>query len=360
MKNNKKYIKKVSIVIICIVITFGIVYAGIIKYNNLKMFPTYTGKKLDANNNNIWIGSFQLAWNDFMDQIIGGNIEFENGNSDLLNELNKKSFTKDMISENNYYVEVGKTNPDLKSKIIKNLKNKFNINDSLILKDINFDNVNNGYTIYSLLYKNIEFIEPLDKLNSSYFGDNKEEYDNQKVKYFGIDRSSNKKLKNSVDILFYNNNSDFAVKLKSKSNDEIILYRTDKLDSFDSIYKDALEKESKYDGDKLFEKSDELEIPYISINTAISYDELCQKNIKGQNGMFIENAVQNVIFSLNEKGASIFSESTIKSTYLSIPKRAFFFDNKFILFVKEKDKNNPYFALRIDNSDFLVKSESDK
>lgn len=41
-----------------------------------------------------------LVWNEFMDNIIGGKVEFENVFSKLADDLNKQSFTKEMLNEN--------------------------------------------------------------------------------------------------------------------------------------------------------------------------------------------------------------------------------------------------------------------
>ena len=43
----------------------------------------------------VWVGTFQLVWNDFMDKIIHNPVRFREGNPTLVNELNKQSFTVD-------------------------------------------------------------------------------------------------------------------------------------------------------------------------------------------------------------------------------------------------------------------------
>ena len=70
--------------------------------------------------------------------------------------------------------------------------------------------------------------------------------------------------------------------------------------------------------------------------------------------------MQNVRFSLNEKGGNLTSEASILDMYLSVgmDTRFFYFDDNFIIFLKEKDSSNPYFALRITNSDLLVPFEN--
>ena len=66
--------------------------------------------------------------------------------------------------------------------------------------------------------------------------------------------------------------------------------------------------------------------------------------------------MQNVRFTLNEKGGNLTSEASTQDMYLSVgmDTRFFYLDDNFIIFLKEKDSSKPYFALRITNSDLLV------
>lgn len=280
-------------------------------------------------------------------------VEFEDGNSMLVDELNKKTFTKDMLSKDDYYIKVGKTSPKLKEEIKNELSQKFNINVSNVLDEIDFENDTNaimGYTVYSMLIKNFEFLVPFDKLGGFRFDDN-EGY----VEYFGINNASDESLNQNVDVLFYNNQNDFAVKLKTKENEELILYMNETYTSFNDMYNEIEEKSKNYSGDKTFNQSDELKIPYINVDTIINYDELCGKIIKDTDQMYISNAIQNVKFTLNEKGGNLLSEATVVSEYNSLAENARFFNftKPFIIFMKEENKSKPYFSLKVDNVNIL-------
>lgn len=354
-KDRIDILKNVAIFLICIAVSISAVNAGIKAYNKyVDIKPTYTQKLGNTDMNSIWIGSFQIAWNEFMEQIVGGNVEFESGNFDLLNELNKKSFTKDMLRTNDYYIKIGKTTPELKNIILKDIKNKFCLNILSALDNINFDFYENvkSYTIYSMIYKKYTFLNPFDNLGYEVFGKRE---DNTFVKYFGNTAGSSSAIYDNVDVLFYNNSMDFAVKIKTKENDELILYKTDKNDSFDNIYNQIKDKTSNYSGNTKFVKGDELKIPYISVDQIINYDELCGKEIKGTNGMYIASAIQNVKFNLNESGGNLVSEALVVNRYKNIADRDFSFNDKFVLFLKEKDKEKPYFALKVDNTDILIR-----
>lgn len=288
-----------------------------------------------------------------MDIMPNKTVEFEDGNSMLVDELNKRTFTKDMLSKDDYYIKVGKTSPKLKEEIKNELSQKFNINVSNVLDEIDFENDTNaimGYTVYSMLMKNFEFIVPFDKLGGFRFDDS-EGY----VEYFGINNASDESLNQNVDVLFYNNQNDFAVKLKTKENEELILYMNETYTSFNDMYNEIEEKSKNYSGDKTFNQSDELKIPYINVDTIINYDELCGKIIKDTDQMYISNAIQNVKFTLNEKGGNLLSEATVVSEYNSLAENARFFNftKPFVLFMKEENKDKPYFSLKVDNVNIL-------
>lgn len=368
MKNNK-ILKILSIILVLGIAISGIVYASYKIYENIKntsVTPAFTGKLGDTDTNNVWVGSFQLAWNEFLDTRLNGkDLKFEDYDSQLANELNKRSFTKDMISDDSYYIKVAETTPELKNEIEQDLKNKFNY-DSSILDNLDFTKADGNrkcYTLYAMLCKNFEFPKPFDRLAGIRFKDSEGFY-----KCFGIENSSSEDLNSNVEVLYFNKisddnlrSNDFAVKLKTKGNDEVIICKTDSNDSFENIYQEMNEKAKNYTGRKDFTEDDELKIPYINLDTVINYDELCGKFIEGTNGLYLKNAMQNVKFSLNEKGGNLTSEAGIQDMYLSVgmETRYFYLDNNFIIFLKEKDADKPYFALRITNTDLLEPFEQE-
>ena len=78
--------------------------------------------------------------------------------------------------------------------------------------------------------------------------------------------------------------------------------------------------------------------------------------------MYIANALQNVKFNLNERDGNLISEAEIESEYNKEDEetKCFYFNDDFVIFMKEKDKSMPYFALKVDNFDILVKENENK
>ncbi len=202
-----------------------------------------------------------------------------------------------------------------------------------------------------MLRKEFNYYEPFSTLNSDTFANSEE-----KVKYFGIDERTSLSGSRNIEILFYNSKDDFAIKINTIEGEEIYLYKNNEIEkSFDKIYQEMIEKSNDYTGSSEFQKNDILKIPFINIKAEMNYDELCGKYIKGTK-MYIEQAIQNVDFELNNFGGLVKSEALISATYGSILNigREFNFNNKFLVYLKEKDKSIPYFALKISNTEFLV------
>ena len=339
--NEMNKVSKVIVLILCVsVVLSGIVYATSVIYNNyiknntnhkVNMNPTYQST-LDENTiNNLWVGTLDLAWKDLKEKTGLNKIDV---NSQIANDLNESTFTKEMLDPNDYKINVERT-------------------------------VTDGYKIDATLNKELNFLEVFDNFSNDYtqwtFGDSKEY-----IKYFGINNASLEKMDKNVEILFYNKissenlySNDMAIKLKTKEGDEIILYRTDDKKSFDEYYNDIQTKTNSYTGTREFSEDDELRIPYIRVNGLISYNDLYGKEIKNSNGLYIYDVIQNVNFSLNEKGCNLSSKASMVTEYLGIGEETkyCYFNDTFILFMKEKDCDRPYFALKVDNSDILEKIE---
>lgn len=356
--NEMNKVSKVIIAILCIsILLAGGVYATakIVESfsGKAKIAPTFTSKISSIDTNKVWCGTFNLVWNDFMNDVIGGKIEFEDGPSELADELNKQTFTVNELNSNSYFKIHGKASFDLKDKIENGIKEKFN-EDSKILDKVEWEN-SEAYVLYSMLKKEFNYLEKFPTLKDNIFGDSEE-----KVKYFGIEPDTSQNASKNIEILFYNSEEDFAIKLKTKEGEEIYLYRTTgENKSFEENYKEMLEKQAKYTGDKNWNKNDVLNIPFIKINNEINYDELCGRLIKGTN-WYIRQAIQTIDFELNNYGGSVKSEALIEALKNAVFEtgRKFIYNEDFILYLKEEDKEKPYFALKVDNTDVLVAGEN--
>ena len=319
----------------------GISTAQAQEVNSIEVLPTMNTQSTAQNR--IWVGTFQLVWNELTDKIVKAPVKFLDFDSQIANNLNQKQFKKSNLNEKSYYVKSGIVSPALKAEIEKNIKLKFH-ETSDILKMFDFTYNPEKIFVYAMLKKDFRFTNAFDKLATGNFGNSQE-----KVKYFGINDNSNPKLYKNVSVLFYNDDNDFAVKLYTKGKDEVLLYRTNDDKTFEKYYAELNDKTAKYSGDKNFVKNDTLTIPDIKLYQETSFNELEGHQIVGTN-MQIDKTIETVDFRMNNKGVKLKSEAAIMLRCMSLAPREgrdFTFNNNFVLFLIEKNQNTPYYAMKV-------------
>jgi len=344
--------KKLLLIFLLSLLMFGCTKEEIAKASDNDILTLFSSET--QNQDKIWVGTFQLVWNDMKNYIIKRNIEFiqEKPTKELIG-LNSEEFNKNMLNPSSYYTSYGKTKPSEKEKIKKDIKEKFN-ETSDILDSVDWSEGKGKYYAYAMLKKEFQFLEPFDKLTSASFNKSEEKY-----QYFGIDDDSKEILNNNLSVLFYNNENDYAVRLYTKQDDIIYLYRTDDNKSLKLLFEDMKNKKEKYQGMKKFNSVDTLKIPNLKFKKLRNYKELCNKQIKGTDLEF-SDAIETIQFELDNVGGKVKSEAIIMARLTSampsakpIP-RHFNFDKTFNIFLIDKDKTNPYLALRIyDLSKFI-------
>ncbi len=294
-----------------------------------------------------WCPTFQLIWNDFKNDIVKEDIKFDE-KSDILDNLNKEDFTTKDIRDNYYYKIYGRKNLELKNKIETAIKEKFNqTSDILDQFDWSSDAFDSGedvidrYFLYSMLYREFEFNKKFDTFNDKF-----KEIEN--VKYFGIIKDNNE-IRDQIKVYYYNDENDFAIKLITKNNDEVIVIKNPKGETFEEIYNNIKGKETTD-----FNSDDNFMMPKIDFNVLREYNELENRKIETVDGIYtIEKAIQSIRFSLDEKGGKVKSEAGMdvkfETTASDKKIRNFYVDDTFALLLKESNKEKPYFALRVDD-----------
>lgn len=318
--------------------------------DGVKIVPTLSDK---VKGNTMWCGTFQIVWNDLKNEIVKQDIEFS-PQLDCVDNLNKSAFSADMISAEDYYKTYGIISPELKTQIETDLNNKFGRTSDFI-NNFNWNTDSNAkkYLIYAMLVKDLKFATPFDDLETGDFAGK-----DTKTSYFGLKANSNSEARSQVSVLYYNNEKDKAISISTTTNDEIILCRTNTIQNFNQIWEKITNERTNYTGNTSLEETELLQVPEISINSEKEYTDLENKEFEDVNGekLTIEKAMQTIDFELNKEGAKLTSEAGIAVTTNAIEPqdiRDFSFNDSFVIFLKEKDKELPYFALNVsDIEDF--------
>ncbi len=287
--------------------------------------------------NTIWCGTFQLVRNALMEYFNLDKIELRTYNTPLTEEvvdhLNQKSFSTDSLSDSGYYLYVWEKDRSVKQKIIQALQEKFN-EKSDILNTIDWSD---WFLSYVMLKKDFHFEHPFSEIPSS----------DQNV-YFWIHQDIDKALLKQVDVLFYEDREHFAVKLNTQEKEDVILVRGIEEDSFKEIYQALQEKIEDYTGNKAFTDEDSLKVPNIDVKL--------QKQITGIDTKAIGTgryAMQTIEFFLDRFGGKVKSEAYLSADKWVDNPRYFHFDDDFVLFLKESDKEVPYLAVYVSDIDLF-------
>ena len=123
------------------------------------------------------------------------------------------------------------------------------------------------------------------------------------------------------------------------------------------VYNNILRKDKKYEWKHYFTKNDYLKVPELKVKTLTEFSELEDKAFyaKDWDVCRIDKALQTIELKLDKEWWEIKSEAWIamtRSNWISMnpPKiehRYFYFDKPYIMFLKEEDKDLPYFAAQI-------------
>lgn len=294
------------------------------------------------NKNDYWAGTFNLLWNNLHDELDLKKVnKTSSKNATIIANLEKQTFNKKYISSSSYYNKHGYATESLKQTIKKDIKKKFNTTSNVLDE---FDWNGNDYFIYSMLYKEFKFKYKFEELDKDKF----KNVDN--VEYFGIRNSSSSKLRDQVRVLYYQDINNFAIKLLTTSDEEVILARGAQGSDFLSVYDNIQKLAESFEGNKGFSKDDVLKIPVINFHNHETIKELDGIELVTKvDNLTINKVVRDTIFKLDATGGKLKDEIAGGAFATSIDKnvRLFYFNNEFYLFLKEKNKDLPYFAMNI-------------
>ena len=296
--------------------------------------------------NAAWCGTFQLIWNDLKNELAKQDIIFS-PQPKTVDNLNKETFDASQLSEDSYYKVYGHPTFTLKEEIEKALEEKF-AETSDILDDFEWSEQNDqDYFLYTMLKKEFEFDNEFTDLEKGKFGNYED------VSYFGINEATDDRVGRQVEVLYYHSVNDFAIKLITKGNDEIIINKGGDGTTFKAIYDHIKEEEEKYQDRRMLMEGENLKIPNLQFKIKEEIKDVENKPFRFSTGeeYIIDKAIQTIEFELNKKGGKIKSEAGMTNRAFSIQmeeeKREFSVDNTFSIFLIEQGKDTPYFAAKI-------------
>ena len=311
--------------------------------------------------NLLWCGTFQLAWNEAC-RLAGGDLQFVPGHP-MIAALNRHAFTKESLDDASYVAMAGFVKDNIHDKIQRAVEEKFGgafgprfIPDKALTPHLH------DFVAYACLYKNLSFPTPFERLDDSLtFG-------GVRVPAFGLSehKPALDAIYPQVLILDYRSADDFVIELKTKSaGDRLILAKLEP----QSTLADTVLTVSNRIAERHPETAstnDLLMIPRMKLDLTQRYSEIEGPWLvpKGTNiaiDIFLQSAVQNTFFGMNERGVELRSEAHVAlgcgKQEEPVSKHRMLFDKPFLILMQRAEAKVPYFAFWVDNPEALVSWE---
>lgn len=350
--------KKVIVGILALVVVIGVGYYFL--QNNSSYFTLdKSGEVIDPANylgsdhegNYVWGGAMNLAWTELSQNIIEDEIRLDTEDPvalDMMEKLNNTHFSQNDLDEESYYVKSGYGQKTV-DEINRESKKKF---PSKSFEDLAFELQSQDVIAYAYFLKEVEYAEKFDE-DTHYFKD-------ERVKTFYAETNDQKE---NVEILKYWDDDKFIIRLKLKDEtDEIIVAKGFEMETPVEVINEIRE----YDKKRLkhLNEEDYFEMPKLHLDMRRDYTEL--RGLFFMNSGFedfvIYQMYENIKFDMDEVGARVENEAVIVMDLISEDSggsrktpRYFVLDEPFWVVMKQRDSQNPYFILGVNNTELMEK-----
>jgi hypothetical protein len=321
--------------------------------------------------NAVWCGSFQLAWNRLAKDVIHAPPEVENA-EEIAKRLNGSSFDEACVLEDDCYSAAGFVKNDIVEKINAEMRRRFQREPKI---EMDNDPAGDPIIAYAYLQATVPFAIP--------FYDNRETFvfqgagdDRQFVSSFGIPRESAHhfdKPSMQVDILHYSlaaenaKTAEFIVDpCKTSSPYQIILALIEPKDTLAAAWDEIVRRmndEPAKDLETNLSMGESLLVPNLDFDISHHFAELegNDKRLRnpGLEKYFIEEALQLIRFKLDKSGAELRSEAIDRAVKFAEKERprAFVFDRPFLIAIRKRGIEQPFFMLWVANGEMLLKDK---
>jgi hypothetical protein len=326
---------------------------------------------LAGGKNIIWCSTFQIAWNKVKDDVIGEPIEVV-GAEELAARLNSAKETDGDIDPHSFYAAAGRIKQGIVDKIKKEMAAKFPLYSVPDFNDIpGLINTPDGILSYSYLTANVPFKYPYRQVEDEFFFTDSNGIKTNVAAFgvWGYGRQY-RNMREQVEILFcrkdYNEPDrdmqmkEFAVDLcRHSSPYQVVAAIVEPRDSLSETLEYVQSKtvdfknNSRNKDDVLLDDIDVLIVPEMFWEIDHRFEELLGKVVSNADPpMPIVEARQGIKFRLDRYGATLESEAVF--AIAAIP-RYFRFNRPFLVYMKKRDCEQPFFVMWIDNAELLNK-----
>lgn len=325
---------------------------------------------MPAGRNVIWCSSFQLAWNEVRDNVIGAPLEVPEA-AELAGRLNAAEQSVSDVDAPSVYVAAGRIKEGVIDRIEKEMAVKF---PSHALPDFNdyFPMPADGILSYSFLQANVPFTHPFRQLGEGLtFTDS--QGNKSQVAGFGLwegYRREYEEIREQVEILYHrrpdaegapSEMEEYVIDVCKFSRPyQVIVAVVEPNDSLAQTLDDIQSRVREFKGrsdhqwQSRLREFDVLRVPEMVWRVDHRFKELTGKTVANASPpMPILEAMQTIEFQLDRCGAMVESEAVMRIGGGGTP-RSFLFNRPFLVCMKKRDAEHPFFAMWVDNAELLA------
>ena len=310
---------------------------------------------VEQGSNVVWCASFLSAWKVLQQDIAGEPVELE-GADEHCSLLNEADDPKDSIPPGALYAAAGWVQKGIIDTIRDTVQKTFPTKDPPSFPGIAAD----SFLTYAYLEANVSFELPYFQ-NREPFVFTDGSGNKTTVSSFGIrpeDDYAYYNLRNQPAILYIKRDEqyqlrEFGVDLCRRSDpSQIVLACTEPrgtLMETISSFQQKIEPSQNHEG---LDANDVLLVPDLFWQLAHDFGEFEGKLFKNENlkGQAMDVVRQDILFQLDRSGAELKSEA--KQYCLPMPSH-YLFDRPFLIYMKNRDAQSPYFAMWVGNAELL-------
>jgi len=304
---------------------------------------------LDSTSSYIYAASMEIMWDAFGDYLgEEPKSSVENETFQSLNEAVSENY-KVPLEDEFVVANCGLVGDSIIQKINKELQEKFetrwnapNLPESALVS-------------YANLKKDIKFYYNLDDdFDDLPFRGN--EIIN--VDYFGIKEGIPTRSRKDVLVHDFKNTDNFIVQVKARDTlDEVYFAKIPLESTLEEMFEEVLIRTNS-GKTEYFDGGDVLRIPYIMFDTTKNYVEMEGIPLENEvlKGKAIQLASQRIKFELNDQGIKL--ESSVAqiidfADFENPPPRILAFDKPFLIVLKRRNADLPYFMYRVSGAEFM-------
>ena len=314
----------------------------------------------------VWCASFPLAWERLKTELAQGPVRVK-GAEAVAQRLNRAEVSADDLPAGGWYTAAGFTGDGIRERIAQEMAKQFPASDLPALPG-----TNNLALAYGYLQAEARFTEPyLNNPDPVSFRPSVGR--TRPVHAFGIPIKGpgGRRLREQVEILFVAHDLErgsavaYALDLcKHSRPNQVVVARLERKQTLADTLADLEDKVNRFDAEHpaksredehAFHRNDTLLVPEMHWRIRHRFSELEGKVLRngGLRGLPL-GAIQDITFRLDGNGAAVASGASIEVK--RVPRRCHF-DRPFLVYLKKRGAQRPFFVLWVDNAELLHRTD---